>query len=47
MAVHSMKDMPDEPAVGLTFAKAWKREDPRDVLVLKMPLHWMSFLMVP
>ncbi len=35
MAVHSMKDMPDEPAAGLTFAKAWNREDPRDVLVLK------------
>ena len=35
MAVHSMKDMPDEPAAGLTFAKAWKREDPRDALVLK------------
>ena len=29
------RDMPDEPAAGLTFAKAWKREDPRDVLVLK------------
>lgn len=35
MAVHSLKDMPDEPAEGLTFAKAWVREDSRDVLVLK------------
>jgi hydroxymethylbilane synthase/uroporphyrinogen III methyltransferase/synthase len=35
LAVHSMKDMPGEPAEGLVFAKAWKREDPRDVLVLK------------
>ena len=31
LAVHSMKDMPDTTADGLIFAKAWKREDPRDV----------------
>ena len=35
MAVHSMKDMPGEMPAGLTFAKAWRREDCRDVLVLK------------
>lgn len=35
MAVHSLKDMPDEPAKGLTFSKAWTREDSRDVLVLR------------
>lgn len=34
-AVHSMKDMPGEIDERLTFSKAWDREDPRDVLILK------------
>ncbi len=35
MGVHSMKDMPAQPAPGLAFVHAWKREDPRDVLILR------------
>lgn len=35
LAVHSMKDMPGEIDGRLTFARAWEREDPRDVLILK------------
>ena len=34
LAVHSMKDMPCEVTPGLSFSRVWKREDPRDVLVL-------------
>ena len=44
LAVHSMKDMPDTPAEGLCFSKAWKREDPRDALILK---HAGSFRELP
>lgn len=35
IGVHSMKDMPSLPAHGLTFTKSWKREDPRDALILR------------
>lgn len=35
LAVHSMKDMPVAPASGLAFTKTWRREDARDVLVLR------------
>lgn len=42
IGVHSMKDMPAEPAEGLTFSRAWKREDPRDVLVLREAENFAS-----
>ncbi len=35
IGVHSMKDMPAAPATGLMFTRPWKREDPRDALILR------------
>ena len=35
LAVHSMKDLPAECPEGLVLARAWAREDPRDVLVAR------------
>ena len=35
LAVHSMKDLAADCPAGLTLAKAWTREDPRDVLVCR------------
>ncbi len=35
MGVHSMKDLPAVVAEGLVLTKAWRREDPRDVLILR------------
>lgn len=35
LGVHSMKDMPSERPDGLIFTRVWKREDARDVLILR------------
>lgn len=38
LAVHSLKDLPTELAPGLALAMPPRREDPRDLLVSKVPL---------
>ena len=38
VAVHSLKDLPVEPSVGLSIAAVPRREDPRDVLVVRASL---------
>ena len=44
MAVHSMKDMPSKVVEGLKFTKVPKREDPRDVLILREGLSGLKDL---
>ncbi len=39
LAVHSLKDLPTELPAGLTLAMPPKREDPRDLLVARVPLR--------
>ncbi len=39
LAVHSMKDMPAEVVEGLKFSAVPKREDPRDVIILREGLN--------
>ena len=39
LAVHSMKDMPAEVVEGFKFAAVPKREDPRDVIILREGLN--------
>lgn len=37
MAVHSLKDMPAAPPEGLCYTRFWRRQDPREALVLAKP----------
>ncbi|HET6837572.1 MAG TPA: hydroxymethylbilane synthase [Gemmatimonadales bacterium] len=40
LAVHSLKDLPTQLPEGITVAAVSVREDPRDALVGRGPLHW-------
>ena len=42
IAVHSMKDMPDDMPDGLTLGGVLKRENPMDALVCKGPFTWQT-----
>jgi hydroxymethylbilane synthase len=40
LAVHSLKDLPTQLPDGIVIAAVGSREDPRDALVGRAPLHW-------
>ena len=40
LAVHSLKDLPTTLPAGIALAAVGEREDPRDALVGRGPLHW-------
>ena len=40
LAVHSLKDLPTQLPDGILIAAVGSREDPRDALVGRTPLHW-------
>lgn len=42
IAVHSMKDMPEDMPEGLTLGAVLKRENPMDAIVCKKPLTWQT-----
>lgn len=42
LAVHSLKDLPTSSPPGIEIAAVSEREDPRDALIGRGPLHWQE-----